>query len=44
MRFSPTIGVAAIAAGYWFLTIRCCVCRTTSDVDLRGSISTAARP
>jgi hypothetical protein len=34
MIFSPTIG-AAIAAGYWFLWVRCPVCRSTSSIDLR---------
>jgi hypothetical protein len=34
MLFSPTIG-AAIAAGYWFLRVRCPACRTTGDIDLR---------
>jgi hypothetical protein len=34
MIFSPTIG-AAIAAGYWFLWIRCPACRTTNAIDLR---------
>jgi beta-phosphoglucomutase-like phosphatase (HAD superfamily) len=29
MLFSPTIG-AAIAAGYWFLWVRCPACRTTN--------------
>jgi beta-phosphoglucomutase-like phosphatase (HAD superfamily) len=35
MIFSPTIG-AAIAAGYWFLWVRCPACRTVSAIDLRG--------
>jgi len=34
MIFSPTIG-AAIAAGYWFLWIRCPACRTINAIDLR---------
>jgi hypothetical protein len=34
MLFSPTIG-AAIAAGYWFLCVRCPACRTISAIDLR---------
>jgi len=34
MLFSPTIGVA-IAAGYWFLWVRCPACQMTSVVDLR---------
>jgi hypothetical protein len=34
MIFSPTIG-AAIAAGYWFLWIRCPACRTIKAIDLR---------
>jgi len=34
MLFSPTIG-AAITAGYWFLWVRCPVCRTTNAIDLR---------
>jgi hypothetical protein len=34
MLFSPTIG-AAIAAGYWFLWVRCPACRTTNAIDLR---------
>jgi hypothetical protein len=34
MLFSPTI-VAAIAAHYWFLWVRCPACRSTSSVDLR---------
>jgi hypothetical protein len=32
--FSPTIG-AAIAAGYWFLWVRCPACRTINAIDLR---------
>jgi hypothetical protein len=32
MLFSPTIG-AAIAAGYWFLWVRCPACRTTNAID-----------
>jgi hypothetical protein len=32
--FSPTIG-AALAAGYWFLWVRCQACRTTQSIDLR---------
>jgi hypothetical protein len=35
MLFSPTIG-AAIAAGYWFLWVRCPACRTTNAIDLRA--------
>jgi beta-phosphoglucomutase-like phosphatase (HAD superfamily) len=35
MIFSPTVG-AAIAAGYWFLWVRCPACRSTSSIDLRG--------
>jgi hypothetical protein len=34
MLFSPTIG-AAVAAGYWFLWVRCPACRTTQSIDLR---------
>ena len=34
MLFSPTIG-AAIAAGYWFVWVRCPACRTTNAIDLR---------
>src|SRR5271157_3221068 len=34
MLFSPTIG-AAVAAGYWFLWVRCPACRTTNAIDLR---------
>ena len=34
LLFAPTIG-AAIAAGYWFLWVRCPACRTTQSVDLR---------
>ena len=34
LLFSPTIG-AAIAAGYWFLWVRCPACRTTNAIDLR---------
>ena len=34
MIFSPTIG-AAIAAGYWFLWVRCPACHTVSAIDLR---------
>ena len=34
MIFSPTID-AAIAAGYWFLWVRCPACRTINAVDLR---------
>ena len=34
MLFSPTIG-AAVAAGYWFLWIRCPACRTINAIDLR---------
>ena len=34
MLFSPTIG-AAVAAGYWFLSVRCPACRTTNAIDLR---------
>jgi hypothetical protein len=30
MLFSPTIG-AAIAAGYWFLWVRCPACQTTGS-------------
>jgi hypothetical protein len=32
--FAPTIG-AAIAAGYWFLWVRCPACRTINAIDLR---------
>jgi hypothetical protein len=35
MLFSPTIG-AAVAAGYWFLWVRCPACRTTNGIDLRS--------
>ena len=35
MIFSPTID-AAIAAGYWFLWVRCPACRTINAVDLRA--------
>ena len=34
MLFSPTIGTA-IAAGYWFLWVRCPACQTINAVDLR---------
>ena len=34
MIFSPTIG-AAIAAGCWFLWVRCPACRSVSSIDLR---------
>jgi hypothetical protein len=34
MLFSPTIG-AAIAAGYWYLWVRCPACRTINAIDLR---------
>jgi hypothetical protein len=34
MLFSPTIG-AAVAAGYWFLWVRCSACRTINAIDLR---------
>jgi hypothetical protein len=34
MIFSPTIG-AAIAAGYWFLWVRCPACCTLNSIDLR---------
>jgi hypothetical protein len=34
MLFSPTIG-AAIAAGFWFLWVRCLACRTINAIDLR---------
>jgi beta-phosphoglucomutase-like phosphatase (HAD superfamily) len=34
MLFSPIIG-AAMAAGYWFLWVRCPACRTTNAIDLR---------
>ena len=34
MLFAPTIG-AAIAAGYWFLWVRCPACRTINAIDLR---------
>jgi hypothetical protein len=34
MLFLPTIG-AAIAAGYWFLWVRCPACRTINAIDLR---------
>lgn len=32
--FAPTIG-AAIAAGYWFVWVRCPACHSTGSVDLR---------
>jgi hypothetical protein len=32
--FAPTIG-AAIAAGFWFLWVRCPACRTINAIDLR---------
>jgi hypothetical protein len=28
MLFSPTIGAAIVAAGYWFLWVRCPACQT----------------
>ena len=34
MIFSPTIG-AAIAAGFWFLWVRCPACQTINAIDLR---------
>jgi hypothetical protein len=34
MLFSPTIG-ATIAAGFWFLWVRCPACRTINAIDLR---------
>jgi hypothetical protein len=34
MLFSPTIG-AAITARYWYLWVRCPVCRTINAIDLR---------
>jgi phage FluMu protein Com len=34
MLFSPTIGTA-IAAGNWFLWVRCPACRTINAIDLR---------
>jgi beta-phosphoglucomutase-like phosphatase (HAD superfamily) len=34
MLFSSTIG-AAVAAGYWFLWVRCPACRITNAIDLR---------
>jgi hypothetical protein len=34
MLFAATIG-AAIAAGHWFLWVRCPACRTTNAIDLR---------
>ena len=34
MLFSPMIG-AAIAARYWFVWVRCPVCRTINAIDLR---------
>jgi len=34
MLFAPTIG-AAIAAGFWFLWVRCTACRTINAIDLR---------
>ena len=40
MLFSPTIG-AAIAAGYWFLWVRCPACRTTQSITCAGSTGTA---
>ena len=42
MIFSPTIG-AAIAAGYWFLWVRCPACRTINAIDLRTLIVTTTR-
>jgi phage FluMu protein Com len=33
--FSPTIG-AAIAAGYWFLWVRCPACRTINAIRSRA--------
>jgi hypothetical protein len=35
MLFSPTIG-AAVAAGYWFLWVRCPACRTINAIDSRA--------
>lgn len=35
MLFSPTIG-AALAAGFWFLWVRCPACRTINAIDLRA--------
>ena len=35
MLFSPTIG-AAIAAGFWFLWVRCPAGRTINAIDLRN--------
>src|ERR1700739_1557499 len=43
MIFSPTIG-AAIAAGFWFLWVRCPGCRTTNTIDLRTLTVSARRP
>lgn len=34
MLFAPTIG-AAIAAGFWFLWVRCPACGTINAIDLR---------
>ena len=34
MLFAPTVG-AAIAAGFWFLWVRCPACRTINAIDLR---------
>jgi hypothetical protein len=34
MLFAPTIG-AAIAAGFWFLWVRCPACRTINAIDVR---------
>jgi hypothetical protein len=34
MLFSPTIG-AAIAAGFWYLWVRCPACQTINAIDLR---------
>jgi hypothetical protein len=34
MLFAPTIE-AAIAAGFWFLWVRCPACRTINAIDLR---------
>jgi hypothetical protein len=35
MLFSPTIG-ATIAAGFWFLWVRCPACQTINAIDLRA--------
>ena len=42
MIFSPTIG-AAIAAGYWFLWVRCPACRRSMQSIFGHSIVTTTR-